>query len=654
MSDIVNTGTAANNGTGDPLRSAMQKINNRFLQFEGNIDLNHRFQGAAGADPATRLTGDALQDGDWYFNSALTKYKVRVSGAWVVCPDIMAADLAAATGAAMVGDSQPLTNPKTVTQHTINRYRLYADQITGINPDGADCSAPLQTLVSEMLAAGYQELVFGNGTYTFANVNVPSKIQIIAQGRNTKFLKPASSAAGSHLLRFNGSVGAASALSADAALGSMTATVANGALFTANTYVVIRSNQYVSGSAGRRQEIKRVLSIATNTLTFSTPLFEGYTTAASSEVCILNPVIGAALHNVSLEGLNATGKGGLIKALYGIDLMLDEVHGQYFSDSAAFSLGTCLNATMQFCSAKDGINMPSMGYGYGMEFDEATTLSRAQDNYFENVRECTFTNRTRHSKFIRNICVNNYDTGFNTHGAYVTHCDVEDNQIIGTQTGSGITVGYGTHGAGDENISIRRNKIKNIAATGIAATAPSAKPNTKISIFDNTIENIGLSATAYGILGQELTKISTGNNRVEGVNNNVNSAIYFLNVTDAESNGDIIRSVPNGYGLSIEGSTNVSVREMSIAGVLSANVRGLGTNSNVRVHLKDRDDNSMSLNAGMSYTGREVSGSGTMTFAAETSKTAAITFDVPFPTGASHDQPHRSRSALRKYRRTAF
>jgi hypothetical protein len=39
------------------------------------------------------------------------------------------------------------------------------------------------------------------------------------------------------------------------------------------------------------------------------------------------------------------------------------------------------------------------------------------------------------------------------------------------------------------------------------------------------------------------------------------------------------------------------------------------------------------LNAGMSYTGREVSGSGTMTFAAETSKTAAITFDVPFPTG---------------------
>ena len=65
-------------------------------------------------------------------------------------------DLASSSGASLVGDKLDLTAARTLTQHDFNKRRIYADQITGIDPDGADCCTQLQTLVSEMLAAGYQ------------------------------------------------------------------------------------------------------------------------------------------------------------------------------------------------------------------------------------------------------------------------------------------------------------------------------------------------------------------------------------------------------------------------------------------------------------------------------------------------------------------
>lgn len=103
MAEIVNVGTAPNSGNGDPLRGAMQKLNTRFLQFEGNIDLNHRYQGAAASDPSVRLNGDPIQDGDWYLNTGLNRNKLRMSGVWVTLPDIAALDLSGPSGSSLIG-----------------------------------------------------------------------------------------------------------------------------------------------------------------------------------------------------------------------------------------------------------------------------------------------------------------------------------------------------------------------------------------------------------------------------------------------------------------------------------------------------------------------------------------------------------------------
>lgn len=103
MTDIVNIGSSPNAGDGDTLRAMAIKMNNRFFQFEGNISLNERFYGEAAVDPLNRPAGGALQNGDWYWNTAVGRMKVRVGGVWILTPDVVAEDLAQPTGADNVG-----------------------------------------------------------------------------------------------------------------------------------------------------------------------------------------------------------------------------------------------------------------------------------------------------------------------------------------------------------------------------------------------------------------------------------------------------------------------------------------------------------------------------------------------------------------------
>jgi hypothetical protein len=103
----VHVSTSPDDGQGDKLRDAFIKINERFKDVETAqaAGISEIYQGARLVDPTVRGDLTPLQEGDFYFNTALEtpSFKVYIDGVWVVAPDIMAAALAAATGSSLVG-----------------------------------------------------------------------------------------------------------------------------------------------------------------------------------------------------------------------------------------------------------------------------------------------------------------------------------------------------------------------------------------------------------------------------------------------------------------------------------------------------------------------------------------------------------------------
>ena len=507
----------------------------------------------------------------------------------------------------------------------------------GAKGDGVtDDTAAFTTAANAAIGVGITELQVPAGTYLLLDWAIPSGIRLVGAGRYKTKLKKNGGGAGTQVIKSSGTLGTATSLSSDVGFANTTISVGSTAGFAVGSYAVIRENTYVSGSAGRKQQVVRITAINSGTsISFFPALLESYSVANTAQLLPLSPIVDGGIFNLSVEGVNANLSGGCILIGYGVNFIIDDVHAQYCSDGAAFAYSTCYNSHIRNSSARDGINKSAGGYGYGLQFDEACTFSSVTGCYFENVRETTFTNRTAHCKFAQNQCVGHYDSGFNTHGAFVTNCSVEDNEIVGTTIGSGIAVGFGTHGAGDTDITIRRNKIRYSYAHGISVVAPPGKENVRIAIDNNDILIPGTGyASTNGILVQVSSQVNLSNNRVEGgSNNNITSGIYFNSATNCKSNGDMVSSVPNGYGFRYDTCTDLRIDNPVTLGIASSNVYGTGTNTRVFVNGQSADDSLNTVGSGASHNGVIQRGRAALTFSAQSSVTSTITFPAAYPTG---------------------
>lgn len=540
----------------------------------------------------------------------------------------LALALAGPTGATQVGFDNR-------TVDFIIRRRVYADKFAGVDPSGASSSnAGLVLAVAELQGMGGGELIFSAGDYKVLDWNPGSNIDVRGQGEGATRLIKNGGGVSTYAIKWDGTVGATSALAANVAAGVHQVQVADASAWSVGGYALIRENTYVSGAAGRKQQILYVTAVNTGTdiVTFAQPLFEAYTTAAGAALCVLNPIRDVGLYDLYVEGSNSFPNGGALHWLYPINLNAEKVSARYFSDDGAFTLQTALDCKLHDVKARDGLNMGAGGYGYGAALDESCVGVDIGFSTFTNTREVTITNRARHCKIHHSKAIGNYDSGFNTHGAFVAFCEITDNDVIGTLNGAGIAVGFGAHTAGDTDITIARNKIFYSASHGVAINAPIGLENLRIDVTDNKVYAPGASvASSAGYLYQRTNYLTSSDNEVDGVSVNVSKGFHAINCTHLKSSDDTARNLPNGYGLLYDTLIDSDVNDFKAHDCSSDNINGSGTNVRTFINGKCMDSIDETIGSGASSSGRMQRGVETVVFAAVATVTKAVTFPAAYP-----------------------
>jgi hypothetical protein len=426
----------------------------------------------------------------------------------------------------------------------------------GVDPDGTtDSTAGFAAAAAACAANGGGDLIIPAGEYLLADLPSVSGVRWVGQGPGrTKLKRLNAGGSEAYLIKFNGTVGSTSNLTANAAAGAFSVAVGNGALWAAGDWALIRESTYVATTVGRKQQILRVASVSTNTVYFDRPLLEGYFTTATAQLCVLSPIVDAGIYDMALEGVNASGSGAIVRAQYAVGLRIEGVVAQWFSTDAAYSFSTCLDSHLRGVVARDGVDVATGGKGWGASFDEACSFCSIEDSTFENVREVAFTNRTSWSRFRGNRVLGSYDSGINTHGSFVTHCDIDDNQIVGVRQGVGIALGYATHQAGDQFINVRRNTVRGYGSYGIIANAPSDKPHKHIRFEGNRVYPM---AADYGMAAVYTEKFHSLDNVIDFEGGAGNTGYYLVGVTRARLRGDWVRDATGTYGFRHDTCTDV-------------------------------------------------------------------------------------------------
>ena len=464
--------------------------------------------------------------------------------------------------------------------------------LDGVDRTGAtDATTLINSAISTLNASGGGTIVFPSGTYKVLDIVLKSNVNLVGLGGVT--LQKNGGVDETHIMYGYGTLGTATSLTTNCTEGSFTCSVGTSVNLTEGGYALLRTNEYVSGSAGRRQEVVRIFDIAGTVITFDRAVVDTYNTASAAELVPLVP-----LENVTVSGFKfvstVTGGGnvgGHVDIQYGVNVVIRDNEFYNTGGDASTRFITCYKSHVIHNEYYDGQNMSSGGYGYGIEFDEACLFCTAAFNKSSNIREHTFTNRTRYCDFTNNIMSGHYDTGFNTHGAAVNHCIVANNIVHGTSIGAGIAVGFGAHTGGDSYIEVTGNTISSVAANGISVNAPSGQKNSNIRVTNNRVYNYGVvSATSHGIYCNYSDYCEIIGNTVQGVTSNAANGIYIKDAIEAFVNSNRIRDIINGYGITVDNLTEGVISNNRITDISSYNVRCLNTSTSTLVSHNDADD----------------------------------------------------------------
>lgn len=433
------------------------------------------------------------------------------------------------------------------------------------------------------------------GTYVINTLYMKSNVYLLNEPGTTYEKTTGTLSDDNNAFNFYGSeTTLVSALTANATIGNTSVTVSSSSGFAVGDWCMLRDNTYISGSAGRNQEIVQIYSIVGTTINLDSSILGIYTTAQSAQLVKILPVENATIDGGTVIVPIGTYCGGGINLDLCVNSSVKNCEIYHAQDNPSVEVRRSYNIDITGNSCFNAQNLSSGGYGYAYSIGESSHHIRVTNNHQERVRESSITNRARFVIFANNTGLYCYDNFINTHGSGCENIVIANNTTSGGN--QGITVGFNSHTAGDKHVLVTGNVIADTNASGISVSGTLGKEHTNIIVSNNVINNCNLSISSQAVAFGYVIYGSVNNNYVNA--NNSTLCTYGI-LSNACSNINIknnfVQNLPNGYGISTQTTDRVIISENTVRNVLSYNYRIQSTTKNCYLWNNYSDDKSAQI-----------------------------------------------------------
>lgn len=272
----------------------------------------------------------------------------------------------------------------------------------------------------------------------------------------------------------------------------------------------------------------------------------------------------------------------------------------------AVSVYQSRNISVENTDARYGQALTIAGFSYGIDIDDSSMFVDAVRNHSEKLRENVVSTGAKHINIMYNTCKGMQYNGWNTHAAGCTDVVIHGNQIVGTQNGSGIAVGYTSGYTADSTVTISNNIIKNSNEAGIQISGGSSYTSSSVTITGNIISGYGRRSSStfkVGIWVYKTNQVIISDNLIQGGSTSTGTTAISLNTAVVcKVNDNIIEGVW-GTGVSMTGSAYAHIDMNHFRNVTDNNVAADGTNSVCTVRFNRADTSTVNINAAVSQAG---------------------------------------------------
>jgi hypothetical protein len=465
----------------------------------------------------------------------------------------------------------------------------------------ADDTTHINSAITAASAISANVILSPGKNYLALSIAHKSNVDLIVYGAT---ITKNAGAASTHIIDLTGATTLTTApLSGNAAIGDTSISVTSEAGFAAGDYALLFDVSYAYGTTGRNQELNRVASVSAGAVVLQNRILGNYTTANNANLVKILPVHDASIRGGKWVVPAATSGGNIFGVLNYNCLFIDNI-ATGPNDDPGIYLEQSAFSRIENSTIRDGQNMSSSGYGYGICIGESSHNIDILNHNCENVRENSLTSGCRYINVIGGQCRGCYDDAWNTHGTGVKHA-LFNNIFIDGARSIGIAIGNSSSLASDTDISIVNCKIINCGSIPISVVSDDAglfRP-ARIRVIDNDLYNWGVRASAQGMAFTKVDDLQVRGGMLKGVSANASYGILATSCTKVQIEGTNVSDISNGYGIAWSSCDGIIVADNVIHDISSVNLRSLGTNTLVQVRNNLTDDSSVTQQAGEQWTG---------------------------------------------------
>lgn len=360
-----------------------------------------------------------------------------------------------------------------------------------IPSDGVADAAPA---LNQMLALGGLQVI-GKGTYRLSSsLIISTPIDLTLHPEAKIILDPGVTPG----ISGGGTVGTNVLLSANAAARGRTITLSNASGFQVGDWVQIGSTQSRTSNQPRNGEIKQILSMSGNVLTFSTPLYDAYPTSAAAYARKVNFVKG-----VKIRGGSLVGSGGDTPLGAGIDLhYIDGLSISQMRVSDTWNRGVSILSCINFDVRENFLTRMSLGStAYAILCSDACQWGTVDSNtavdcgkLWDQGGNTSGVGLTRFVNVVNNRAIGCIRGGISTHET-CEHINILNNYVQGSGVHGIFTRSGSTTVQGNEVIDSELNGINcsNRGSTGY------------LRVLGNVVDGTGITENGICVYNQENT-----------------------------------------------------------------------------------------------------------------------------------------------------